>query len=219
MQLFHSGLVLLVGCLVCLIEAKKFSVKNAKELQKALDEASPGDTIGLGPEDFKGAFVITKDGKQGSPITLVADDQKFKEKCRIIGEGSKAALTVKGHFWNLRYFAIENKNSEGLLIEGSNNTVSSIVVEFVKKSIHVKGESNTLEDVTVRDASEGINLEGSYNNVKRSAVIGAKPSLLAAKGTCCGNLEGNSFDSDMDMKGSGYKTSLNVINGKPQDEA
>lgn len=180
-------------------------VSSSGELQSTMDSASPGDTIQLAPAVFMGEFTASKDGADGSPITITGDTNST-----IISEGN-AAFTIKGNYWKLKSFKIMQP-SVGVLIEGTGNSLEGLIFQTLGKGIQVRGPGNTIKSCVISDAEGGIYIEADMNNLHYNSINIQAPSIIVHEGTCCGLLDGNVANGEVNLKGSNYNVINNVCN-------
>ena len=85
-----------VSILVAITSAKVYDVKDASELQKALDNVLPGDFINMADGTYSARFKTSKSGNGTSRITLMGSRNAV-----ITGGNSGRALTITGSYWTL----------------------------------------------------------------------------------------------------------------------
>lgn len=195
------------------------TVDNGADLQAALDEAAPGDVIGLKPGTFYGNFVASAEGTAEQPITLCGGEDSVLD-----GGGIRKGyvLHLDGvAFWHVDGFSVRN-GQKGVMGDGiTNSTISGLTVSSIgDEGIHLRRfstdnvvTSNHVSDTGQRRAKfgEGIYIgtaesnwcdisscepDRSDRNVVESNVIErtTSESVDIKEGTSNGVLRGNSFD-------------------------
>lgn len=204
--------------------SKVFKVSNSEELQKALEDASPGDNISLsGNTTFEGIFHAVKNGTRDSPITLLTEDsdkdKTFNAKLIGVGGGTtgEAALTITGNYYDLRNISIGHNNSLALLIEGTDTSLYGVGIKNADKAVKIEGARVYIKDCYISEVGSGIQMDGDFGIIRDTFVTGQGiVSITAEKKTCCGTLMGNVFDGKVDIKGTDFNLFDNLIEGKSQ---
>lgn len=138
------------------------SIQAPLNLRTALQFASPGTTIVLAPGqyDLNRAIAIPKgvNGKQGEPITLVAEPSEDGLRPILNFNRQSAGLVHMADYWVFRGFDITNTRD-------------------MEKGIQISGHHNWFEDIqTYRNGNTGLQISGlasdnpekwpSYNTIK-----------------------------------------------------
>ncbi len=98
------------------------TVNTERELQDALNNADPGETIFIVPGEYDGFFTMNRSGTSEKPITV-----KGTPGVVLKGTFNDRGQTLKvtnGNYLRLEDFAIEGGIS-GLVLEKTNNTLVS----------------------------------------------------------------------------------------------
>ena len=205
------------------------TVSSAAELESALSDAQPGDTIALEPGEYSGNFVATVSGTPDSPIALCGSPTSVLNG-GTTGDGYVFHLDG-AQYWRLIGFSVTNgqkgvmaDNTVGSLIDGL--TVSHIGDE----AIHLRAFStdNTVSNNTISDTGnrkqkfgEGIYIGTAESNwcdisdcqpdkSDRNVVEGNTISATTAEsvdikeGTTGGVLRNNSFDGSSLTEGDSW---------------
>jgi len=97
-------------------------------------------------------------------------------------------------------------------VEGNGNSLESLVFQTLGKGIQVKGQGNTIKSCVISDAEGGIYIEADRNNLYYNSINIVAPSIIVEEGTCCGLLNGNVANGQVDLKGSSYNLTNNGCN-------
>jgi len=224
--MFSKCIALFLVIYASICTSKVLKVSNSEELQKALENASPGDNISLsGNTTFEGIFHAVKNGSRKSPITLLTEDsdkdKTFNAKLIGVGGGAgitkEATLTITGNYYDLRNISIGHNKSLALLIEGTDVSLYGVGIKNAGKAVKVEGARNYMKDCYISEVGFGIQMGGDFSIVRDTFVTGQEiVSMIAEKKTCCGTLMGNVFDGKVDIKGTDFNLFDNVIEGKSQ---
>lgn len=145
--------------------APTVTVSSADELQTALDDAAPGDVIGLADGVYAGEFVARPSGTPQQPIALCGGRGAVLD-----GEGIKGgyALHLDGaQHWHVDGFTIRNAQ-KGLMADGTvGTTISRLRLHHIgDEAIHLRRAStdtlvtgNAISDTGLRRPKFG---EGVY---------------------------------------------------------
>ena len=211
--------------------------KSDSELTSILKSVKPGDTIELASHNYKGKFVATQSGTKENPITLTGS------KDSVIS-GSSYGLHLDGaNYWVLKGFTVANSKKGIVLDKCNHNVLDGVTVRDIgDEGIHLRTHSsdNIVKNCHIHDTGksqpsygEGLYIGSSVNNWEKltegkpdqsmrnqiiNNVIGpnvAAESVDIKEGTCCGVIEGNTFngngmkgensgDSWIDVKGESY---------------
>ncbi|WP_404433866.1 hypothetical protein LG299_04995 [Microbacterium lacus] len=140
-------------------------ITTADELEKALQDAEPGDVLNLAPGRYVGEFVTTQSGRQGDPITLCGTGESVLDGGGIKG-GYVLHLDGATH-WVLQGFSVEN-GQKGVMADGTTGTtIQGLAVSQIgDEAIHLRAGSsdnqvidNTISDTGLRKPKFG---EGIY---------------------------------------------------------
>jgi len=181
-------------------DGKLIKVGSEAELQSALDTAGGGDTVQMLPKVYKGDFVISSNG----PATLVGDVNSTIESENI-------GILLRGSNWKLKSFWIKGP-LQGIVVEGANNGLEGVVLQKTGQAIVVKGEENSIKSCVISEAELGIILEGSKNKLYYNSINIQTPAIIIPPQSCCGLLDGNVANGEMQIQGSMYKFNGNVAN-------
>lgn len=194
--------LIFVGTLLLIHGGHSKIIKPASsgELQNALDQAAPGDTIQMLPMNYVGDFVCSSNG----PITLVGDGNTTIESESI-------GMHIKGSEWNLKSFEIKGP-LQGILIEGNKNLLEGLVLQKCGKAMIVKGEENKIKSCVISEAELGIVLDGSRNNLHFNSINIQNPAIVISPESCCGYLEANVANGEVHLDGNMYRLEGNVAN-------
>lgn len=197
-----SKTLIFVGTILLLRggDSKIIKPASSAELQNALDQAQPGDTIQMLPMNYVGDFVISTNG----PCTLTGDTNSSLESQDI-------GINLKGSNWNLKSFEIKGPQ-QGILLEGTKNSLESIVLQKCGKAMVIKGEENTIKSCVISEADIGINLDGSRNNLHYNSINIQNPAIVIPPESCCGYLEANVANGEVHLDGNNYRLEGNVAN-------
>ncbi|MBB4666146.1 hypothetical protein BKA24_000855 [Microbacterium marinum] len=145
-----AGLLLLTGCSQAGDAPRSYGVcgeqvtpvgATAAELQAALDQARPGDTLALQPITYVGTFTIAASGAEGAPITLCGADGS-----RIDGgdvaEGYGLHLNAAS-FWRIQGVEV-TAVAKGIVLDAAhhNEIVNVVVDEVGQEGIHLRSNSS-----------------------------------------------------------------------------
>jgi parallel beta-helix repeat protein len=195
------------------------SVTNSRELQTALDGATPGTLIALAAGQYPGNFTVTASGTAESPIRLCGGADAVLDGGRV-DDGYVLHLDEVSH-WELSGFSIRN-GQKGLMADGITNTVirGLTVSDIGDEGIHLRAFStdNTVTSNTVSNTGqrkpkfgEGIYIgtaesnwcditdcapDASDRNTVSDNTITATTaeSIDVKEGTTGGVVSGNTFD-------------------------
>ena len=138
---------------------------SAEELQKALDDAAPGDVIVLQAGTFEGEYVATAQGTESQPITLCGTADSILDGGAIDG-GYVLHLDGATH-WVLQGFAVRN-GQKGIMADATTGTIirQVTVTHIGDEGIHLRNGStdnqvldNTVSETGLRKPKFG---EGIY---------------------------------------------------------
>ncbi|WP_236683824.1 right-handed parallel beta-helix repeat-containing protein [Demequina flava] len=196
-------------------------VSTASALEEALDDARPGDVIGLADGEYEGEFEATAAGESDDPIWVCGSTD-----AELVGEGPDGGygLHVDGAEWWVFHGFTVTEHQKGVMVDGSSNIViDSLAVHAIgDEAIHLR--SHTTDSVvrasTIYDTGnrrekfgEGIYIgsaesnwcsltdcepDESDNNVVEGNIIfevTAEP-IDVKEGTTGGLIVGNAFDGD-----------------------
>jgi Right handed beta helix region len=194
-------------------------VVEGGDLQKALDEAQPGDVIVLDEGRYLGEFVAKSDGEPDAPITLCGTSQSVLDGGDV--KGGYVFHLDGAENWVLQGFSVEN-GQKGVMADGTNGSViRDLTVSHIgDEAIHLRGHSsdnrvidNVISDTGLRKPKFG---EGIYigtaesnwcditdcepDNSDRNLVAGntifatTSESVDIKEGTSDGILRDNTFD-------------------------
>lgn len=194
-------------------------VASVEELESALEDAQPGDVIGLAPGRYTGEFVMTVDGEPDVPITLCGTSDSVLDGGGITG-GYVVHLDGTAH-WVLQGFAVEN-GQKGVMADATAGSVirDLTVSDIGDEAIHLRAGStdnqvlrNTISNTGLRKPKfgEGIYIGTAESNwcdisdcepdaSDRNLIEGntisntTSESVDIKEGTTDGILRGNSFD-------------------------
>ncbi|MEU1972021.1 right-handed parallel beta-helix repeat-containing protein [Microbacterium sp. NPDC019599] len=192
---------------------------SAQELEKALEDAQPGDVIALQPGTYEGEFVATTSGTEDAPITLCGTPDAILDGGAIDG-GYVFHLDGATH-WILQGFTVRN-GQKGVMADGTTGSVirNLTVTGIGDEGIHLRKGStdnqvigNTVSDTGQRKPKfgEGIYIgtaesnwcdisdcepdQSDRNVVEGNTISGTTSESVDIKeGTSDGVLRGNTFD-------------------------
>lgn len=135
---------------------RQVAVTNSAELQAAIIDAQPGDTITMADGvyassmvagNYTGSFALTADGTETDPITLKGSRDAIIDGNGI---GGRYGLYLYGaDHWNLDGFTVANA-SKGIVLDGSNHTfLNNLKVSNVgQEAVHFRAFSryNVIRD-------------------------------------------------------------------------
>lgn len=138
-----------------------YSVTNATELQQALDNALPGDTIVLADGVYSGNFVIDHDGTSENPITLMGSPNA------ILNGGSTDSgyglYLNDANYWKLEGFTVTNA-LKGIMLDSSNhNLIDGVTVHTIgHEGVHFRQNSshNTIQYSSIHETGKKPPQEG-----------------------------------------------------------
>jgi hypothetical protein len=140
-------------------------VGDADALEAALEDAAPGDVIGLAPGRYAGEFVMTADGEPDAPITLCGTADSVLDGGST--DGGYVVHLDGATNWVLQGFAVEN-GQKGVMADGTSGSVirDLTVSKIGDEAIHLRAAStdnqvlrNTISDTGLRKPKFG---EGIY---------------------------------------------------------
>lgn len=140
-------------------------VATAPELQAALDEAEPGDSIRLQPGVYPGKFSATASGTADAPIRLCGGSDAVLDGGGV-DDGYVLHLDGVAH-WRIEGFGIRN-GQKGLMADGvTHTTIAGLTVSDTgDEAVHLRAHStdnvvsgNVIHDTGKRRAKFG---EGVY---------------------------------------------------------
>jgi hypothetical protein len=123
------------------------SVSTSSELEDALEEAQPGQTIELENGVYTGTFEAEASGTESERITLTGSRRA------VLTTGTTSSgygLHVTGSYWNITGLSVL-RASKGIVLDGSNFTViDGVNVGFIgEEAIHLRENSAS---VTVQNS-------------------------------------------------------------------
>ncbi|MFE6257403.1 nitrous oxide reductase family maturation protein NosD [Agromyces sp. NPDC057865] len=204
-------------------------VSSAKELEQALEQARPGDVIGLAPGRYEGEFVLAADGEAQHPITLCGTPESVLD-----GGGTDGGYVVHldgASYVVLKGFAVEN-GQKGVMADATTHSVirGLRVAHIGDEAIHLRGHStdnqvldNTISDTGLRKPKfgEGIYIGTAESNwcdisdcepdasdrnlVQGNTISGTTSESVDIKeGTSGGVLRDNTFDGSAITKADSW---------------
>lgn len=127
-------------------------VTTTAELDQALANAQPGQTIALADGVYEGGFTITVDGTATQPITLQGSPAVILAG-EVITKGY--ALHLDGaDYWLLTGFTIRNAAKGIMLDNAANNTLDHLTIEQTgQEAVHFRtcSTNNLLQYSTIRE--------------------------------------------------------------------
>ena len=131
-------------------------VTSSSQLQQALDDALPGDTIRLADGIYADNFVIQdNDGTAKNPITLIGSSNAILD-----GESTDRGygLYLDGaNYWKLEGFTVRNA-LKGIMLDASNhNLIDGVTVHTIgHEGVHFRKNSshNTIQFSSIRDTGK-----------------------------------------------------------------
>lgn len=191
---------------------------SAGELNTALAQAQPGDTLALAEATYVGNFEITVSGTADEPITLCGS------AATVINGGtldSDYALHLQSaDHWLLQGFTVTNASKGIVLDDSSHNVLTSLSVSRIgEEGIHFRTGSsdNVLENSRVSDTGlvtaefgEGVYIGSAESNwcrysacdpdtsdrniIRDSTILNTTAEAIDVKeGTTAGEIRGNSL--------------------------
>jgi hypothetical protein len=204
-------------------------VSTGKELEKALEDARPGDVIGLAPGRYEGEFVLAAKGEAKQPITVCGTTKSVLDGGDT-DDGYVIHLDGASHVV-LQGFAVEN-GQKGVMADATTNSViRGLTVSHIgDEAIHLRAHStdnrvldNTISDTGLRKPKfgEGIYIgtaesnwcdisdcepDASDRNLIEGNTISSttSESVDIKEGTSDGVLRGNSFDGSAITKADSW---------------
>jgi len=201
----HLFTILIITTLTNTITSRIIKPSTSDELRSALTSASPGDTIQMLPMHYKGDFIIPANS---GPATLIGDGNTTIESEE---GGGQTGLLVQGSGWKIKSFWIKGP-IEGCVVEGNQNSIEGVVIQTTTNAMVIKGEENMIKSCVISEAELGIILEASKNSLYYNSVNIQTPAIIIKAGTCCGLLNGNVANGEMNLDGDEYKLVGNVAN-------
>lgn len=189
-------------------------VSTAADLQDALDNARPGDTITM-EDGVYDAIAITAGGERDSPITLTGS------RAAVVDggdNGSGYAVDLRADHWRLNGFTVRNAKKGVMATGASNNVLDGLEVHDIgEEGVHFRQSSsdNVVRNSAVHDTGqvtedygEAIYLGSAKNNwdggpdtSDRNKVLNNRlgPNVPAEhvdikEGSTGGEVRGNTFD-------------------------
>lgn len=190
---------------------------SSGELNTALSQARPGDTLALAEATYVGNFEITVSGTTEQPITLCGS------AASVINGGtldSGYALHLhSADYWRLEGFSVTNASKGIMLDDSSHNVLTSLNVSRIgDEGIHFRAGSsdNVLENSRVSDTGlvtaefgEGVYIGSAESNwcrysacepdasdrniIRDSTILNTTAEAIDVKeGTTAGEIRGNS---------------------------
>lgn len=194
-------------------------VATAEELQRALDDAAPGQLIRLADGRYEGNFVATAQAGADAPIRLCGGRDAVLDGGEVDGDYT---LHLDGaQHWQLSGFTVTGGQKGVMVDAGIGNQLQDLMVTSVgDEAVHLRSNStdnvvagNTIRDTGLRRAKFG---EGVYvgtaesnwcdisdcepdrsdrNLVEGNDIAGTTAEAVDIKeGTSGGVLRGNTFD-------------------------
>ncbi|MGP4112750.1 chondroitinase-B domain-containing protein [Streptomyces sp. 4N509B] len=189
-------------------------VSTATELQDALDEAEPGDTIAMADGVYD-AITLSNSGTEDAPITLTGSPDAV-----IDGgdNGSGYAVDLRADHWRLTGFTVRAAKKGVMATGASGNVLDGLeVYDIGEEGVHFRRESsdNVVRNSFVHDTGqvtadygEAIYLGSAENNwddgpdrSDRNRVLDNRlgPNVTAEhvdikEGSTGGEIRGNTFD-------------------------
>ena len=124
------------------------------DLQAAIDSASEGETIEVGPGTFEGALTIETDN------LTIRSTHGFEETI-LDAEGDDLAISVEASGFTLEGFTVENWTDEGVWIFGEEN---DFVEDVLLKDNHIEAGVSRLQEAIYPIATwytQGVELSGN----------------------------------------------------------
>ncbi|WP_191621861.1 right-handed parallel beta-helix repeat-containing protein [Microbacterium caowuchunii] len=145
---------------------------TTQDLQRALDDARPGDVLQLGETTYRGNIVITASGTDPQPITVCGSAGSTLDGGDT---GGGYALHLDGASnWVLTGFAVRGGAKGIVLDNASHNDLRGLEVSNTgEEAIHLRAGSsdNTIRDSSIRDTGrndaeigEGIYIGSAQSN-------------------------------------------------------
>lgn len=205
-------------------------VTTAKQFQRTLDKANPGDIIQLENSNqifFEGIeFIARKSGKVGYRITIRGTSQSqdggsgsvnmIKVDSSSKNSFGTTALTITGDYWNVEGITLlSHEPHVGIRVDGNNNYLSSLTVRAAETGIYLNGNGNTVID-SVINATEGtgIYLKGSGHNVTWNTVEGRDWAMyFKGSSSCCDLVTSNTVKGPVMVQGFNHHLEDNIIKG------
>ncbi|WP_159499766.1 right-handed parallel beta-helix repeat-containing protein [Microbacterium sp. 18062] len=126
---------------------------SSRDLQRALDAATPGDVLQLADTTYVGAFTITRSGTADDPIVLCGTGASVLDGGGI--DRASAALRLAGaEHWVLTGFSVADAPTGIVLDEASHNELRELEVSDTGgQGIRLRSASsqNLIVDSVVRD--------------------------------------------------------------------
>lgn len=127
-------------------------VATAAELEQALANAQPGQTIVLADGLYQGGFAVTQDGTAAQPITLQGSPAAI-----LVGESTGGGYVFHldgADHWLLTGFTLRNAAKGIMLDDADNNTLDHLLIEQVgQEAVHFRtcSSSNILQYSIIRE--------------------------------------------------------------------
>ncbi|WP_230010393.1 right-handed parallel beta-helix repeat-containing protein, partial [Microbacterium sp. Bi128] len=195
------------------------TVATARDLQEALDDATPGASILLRPGVYPGNFTAKTSGTADAPIRLCGSPDAVLDGGRV-DDGYVLHLDGVAH-WSVAGFGIRN-GQKGIMADGvTDTTIENLTVSDIgDEAVHLRAHSsdNMVSDNVIRDTGkrrakfgEGVYVGTAESNwcditdcepdrSDRNVIVGNSISGTTAEsvdvkeGTTGGRVEGNVFD-------------------------
>jgi hypothetical protein len=199
--------------------APTVTVDSAEELEEALEDADPGDSIALEDGTYVGEFVATASGTESEPIFLCGGAGAVLDGDDI--EGGYVFHLDQAKYWRVVGFTVTN-GQKGVMADGTvGTTIQGLTVHHIgDEAIHLRNNStdnvvlgNTISDLGLRrdKYGEGVYIgtavsnwceytdcqpDRSDRNVIRGNAIARNTSeaIDIKEGTTGGVVIGNTFD-------------------------
>jgi nitrous oxidase accessory protein NosD len=199
--------------------ASVVDVADADGLQRALDDAAPGQVIRLADGRYEGSFVAAVRASAEAPIRLCGSRAAVLDGGEIKGDYT---LHLSGaSFWHLSGFTVTGGQKGVMVDEGTGNRIEGLLVTSMgDEAIHLRTNStdnvvvgNTIRDTGLRKPKfgEGVYVGSAESNwcqisdcrpdrsdrnvVEGNDIAGTTAEAVDIKeGTSDGVLRGNVFD-------------------------
>ena len=194
-------------------------VASAAELQRALDQAAPGQLIRLADGRYEGNFVATAQASAEAPIRLCGGRGAVLDGGDV--DGDYTLHLSGGQYWQLSGFTVTGGQKGVMVDAGVGNVVQGLMVTSMgDEAIHLRTNStdnvvagNTIRDTGLRRAKfgEGVYVGSAESNwcqisdcepdrsdrnlIEGNDIAGTTAEAVDVKeGTTGGVLRGNTFD-------------------------
>lgn len=174
-------------------EHRTISVSNSQELQMALAEVQPGDTILLSPGTYQtdqsgksaSFFCAQVSGTEKLPITLKSADPENPAVLSGNDSSKNIVLYIIGEYWNIENLICCNAKKGIMLDQASHSVIRNAVVYHIgEEGIHLRDGSSECQVLNCRVYDTGL----STPQYGEAIYIGSAKSTTGYSYECHNNL-------------------------------